>query len=87
MKLKTPLDIVTYSPRVQKKFQLGGVQGDTAPPNLNIAPPKISETTGGRMLKLKTIRYCEVLAVCKKKFSARWRPGGVGFPSVDLGPP
>jgi len=39
------------------------------------------------MLKLKTIRYCEVLAVCKKKFSARWRPGGVGPPTVNLGPP
>ena len=45
MKLKTPLDIVTYSPRVQKNFP---------PPNVNLGPPKISETTRARMLKLKT---------------------------------
>ena len=38
------------------------------------------------MLKLKTIRYCEVLALCKKN-SAGGRPGGVGPPSVNLGPP
>ena len=40
------------------------------------------------MLKLKkTIRYCEVLAFGYKTFSARGRPGGVGPPSVNLGPP
>ena len=52
-------------------------------------------------MKLKTIRYCEVLvfgtkisplgasrlALGKKKFSARGRPGGIGPPSVNLGPP
>ena len=50
LKLKTPYDIVTYSPGVQ--FPLGGVQGGTAPPNVNLGPPKISETTRARMLKL-----------------------------------
>jgi len=54
LKLKTPLDILTYSPGAQKKFPLGGVEGGTGPPNLNLGPPKISETTGVRMLKLKT---------------------------------
>ena len=54
LKLKTPLDIVTYSPRLQKKFPLGGVQRGTEPPNVNLGPPKISETTRARMLKLKT---------------------------------
>ena len=54
LKLKMPLDIVTYSPRVKKNLPLGGVQGGTAPPNLNLGPPKISETTRVRMLKLKT---------------------------------
>ena len=53
LKIKTPLDIVTYSPRVQK-IQQGGVEGGTGPPNVNLGPPKISETTRGRMLKLKT---------------------------------
>jgi len=49
-----PLDTVTYSPRVQKKIPLGSVQGGTGPPNVNLGPPKISETTRARMLKLKT---------------------------------
>ena len=39
---------------ISPSFPLGGVQGGTAPPNLNMGPPKISETTRGRMLKLKT---------------------------------
>jgi len=53
LKLKMPLDIVTYWPRVQKKMQLGGVEWGTGPPNLNLGPPKISETTRATMLKLK----------------------------------
>jgi len=40
--------------------------GSTGPPNINLGPPKISETTRARMLKLKTIRYCEVLALGTK---------------------
>jgi len=48
-----PLDIVTYSPGVQKKISAGGVLGGTGPPNLNLGPPKISVTTRARMLKLK----------------------------------
>jgi len=39
LKLKTPLDIVTYSPWVQKKFPLGGVQGSTGLPSVNLGPP------------------------------------------------
>ena len=35
-------------------FPLGGVQGSTGPPYVNLGPPKISETTIARMLKLKT---------------------------------
>jgi len=46
--------MLTYSPGVQKKFPLGGVAGGTGPPNVNLGPPKISETTRARMLKLKT---------------------------------
>ena len=82
------LDIVTYSTRVQKNLPLAGVQGGTAPPNLNMGPPKMSETTRGRMLKLKTQLYIVKYALyVKKNFSARWRPGGVGPASVNLGPP
>ena len=51
LKLKTPLDILTYSPGVQKKFPLGGVEGGTGPPNVNLGPPKISETTRATILK------------------------------------
>ena len=44
LKLKTPLDIVTYSPWVQKKISARGVEGGTGPHNVNLGPPKISET-------------------------------------------
>ena len=54
MKLKISLDTVTYSPQVQKKIPLGGVDGDTGPHKVNLGPPKLSETTRVRMLKLKT---------------------------------
>ena len=37
-----------------KIFPLGGVQGGIGPPNVNFGPPKISETTRARTLKLKT---------------------------------
>jgi len=52
LKLKTPLDIVTYSRLVQKKSARGST-GGTRPNNVNLGPPKISETTIVRMLKLK----------------------------------
>ena len=51
LKLKTPLDIVTYSPRGTKKFPQGGVQGGAGPPNVNLGHAKISETTRARILK------------------------------------
>ena len=37
-----------------KKNSARGVKGGTGPPNLNLGPPKISETTRARILKLKT---------------------------------
>jgi len=76
-----------YSPRVQKKFPLGGVQGGTGPPNVNLGPPKISETTRARILKLKTQLDIVKYSLWYKNFSARGRPGGVWPPSVNLGPP
>jgi len=54
LKLKTLLDIVTYSPRAHTKNPLGGVQGCTGHPNVNLGHPKISETTRDRILKIKT---------------------------------
>ena len=53
LKLKTQLDIVKYSHYV-KKIPLGGVHVGTGPPNVNVGPPKMLETTRARMLKLKT---------------------------------
>jgi len=68
LKLKTPLDIVKYSPRVQKVFPLG-VQGGTEPPNVNLGgPPKSSETTRARMLKLKTQLYIVKYSLWVQKF-------------------
>ena len=51
-----------------KKILLWGVQGGTAPPNLNMGPPKISETTRGRMLKLNTQLDIVKYSLCVKKF-------------------
>ena len=53
MKLKTSLDIVKYSPRVQFFSALGRTGGHKAN-NVNLGPHEISETTRARILKLKT---------------------------------
>jgi len=87
LKLKTPLDIRTFEPRVQKKIPLGSVQGGTGPPNVNLGPPKVSETTRARMLKLKIQLDIVKYSLLYKNFSARGRSGRVGPPSVKLGPP
>jgi len=55
------------------------------PPNVNLGPPNISLSTRDRKLQLKTIRYCEVLAL-HTKISALGGQGCVA-PSVNLGPP
>ena len=47
----------------------------------------MSETTRGRMLKLKTLLDIVKYSLHEKKLSARWRPGDVGPPGVNLGPP
>jgi len=52
-----------------------------------MGPPKISETTTARMLKLKIPLDIVKYSLYVKSFSARWRPGGVGPPTVNLGPP
>ena len=39
------------------------------------------------MLKLKIQLDIVMYSLYVKIFSARWRPGGVGPPSVNLGPP
>ena len=50
-----------------------------------MGPPKISETARGGMLKLKTqLDIVKYSLYVKKNLSARWRPGGVGPPSVNL---
>ena len=82
-----PLDIVKYSPRVQK-FSTRGRTGGTGPPIINLKLPKISETTRARMLKLKTQLHIVKYSLWVKKISPLGvRAGGVGPPSVDLGPP
>jgi len=47
----------------------------------------MSETTRARKLKLKTQLDIVKYSLWVKKFSDRGRPGGVGPPSVNLGPP
>ena len=70
-----------------KKFPLGGVEGGTGPPNVNLGPPKILETTRVRMLKLKTQLDIVKYSLWIKNFSDRGRPRGVEPPSVKLGLP
>jgi len=50
LKLKTLLDVVKYSLRVQKIF-CQGRSGGAGPPNLNLGPPIMSESTTARKLK------------------------------------
>ena len=58
-----------------KIFTLEGVQGTTGPPNLNVGPSKISETTRARMLKLKTQLDIVKYSLWVKHFSDRERQG------------
>jgi len=67
LKLKTPLDMVTYSPLVQKISARGSTVG-TRPNNVNLGPPKISETTRARMLKLKAQLYIVKYSLWVQKF-------------------
>ena len=67
LKLKTPLDIIKYSPQVQKFFARG-VQRGTGPPNVNLGPRKISETTTARMLQLETQLDIVKYSLWVKKF-------------------
>ena len=77
MKLKTPYDIVTYSPKVQKKTSARGVQGGTGALNLNLGPRKISETTRAKMLKLKTqldiVKYSLWVKIFLRKGASKGR--------------
>jgi len=57
-----PLDIVEYLILVQKFICYGAPRGHMAP-SVNLPLPNISESTWGRKLKLKTIRYDKVLAL------------------------
>ena len=58
-----------------KKFPLGGVQGGTGPPNVNVGLPKISKTTTARMLKLKTQLEIVKYSLWVQKFIRWGRPG------------
>ena len=60
--------------------------GGTGPPNVNLGPPKISETTRARMLKLKTQLYIVKYSLYAQK-CALGGPEGVGPASVNLGTP
>jgi len=70
-----------------KDFPLGSVQGGTGPLNLNLGPPKISEITGARMLKLKTQLDIVKHSLWVKIFLRKGTSRGCRAPSVNLGPP
>jgi len=52
LKLKIHLHVVKYTLRVQK-IPLGGVQVGAGPPNVNLGPPVILETTRDSKLNLE----------------------------------
>ena len=84
-----PLDIVKYSPGVQKFFPQGASRGHSTP-NVNLGPPKILETTRARKLKLKhAIRYSTVLASSTifSLFLCQGAYRGHRSPNVNLRPP
>jgi len=72
---------------VCQNFSSRGRSGRAGPPNVNLGPPIISETTRARKLKLKTQLAVVKYSLRVQFFSARWRPGGVGSPDINLGPP
>ena len=66
------IDIGKYLCAFQNVYARGP-PGSAGPPNVNLGPPKISETTGVRMLKLKTQSDIVKYSLWVKNFSA----GGV----------
>jgi len=53
LKIYIYIDIGKYL-RMFQNFYARGPPGSAGPPNVNLGPPKILETTKVRMLKLKT---------------------------------
>jgi len=78
LKLKTPFRHSNVLASGTKKFPLGGVEGGTGPPKVNLEPPKISKTTRVRMLKLKIQLDIVKYSLWAQNFYARGRPGGLG---------
>ena len=80
LKIYNYIDIGKYLCGFQN-FYARGPPGSAGPPN-------IPKSTRARMLKLKTqLDIVKYSLWVKKKFSARGRTGGIGLPSVNLGPP
>ena len=53
LKIYNYIDIGKYLRAFQNVYARGP-SGSAGPPNVNLGPPKMSETTRARMLKLKT---------------------------------
>ena len=54
LKIYNYIDIGKYLPACQN-FSARGLQGSAGPPDVNLEPPNILESTRARMLKLKTL--------------------------------
>jgi len=70
-------------------FPLGRRTGGTGPPNLNLGPHNISESTRAGMWKLKTQLNIVMYSIWVQNISARERPrrpGSAWPPSVNFGP-
>jgi len=79
------LDIGKYL-RVFQNFYVRGSLESVGPPNVNLAPPNISESKRARKLKLKTPLDIVTYSPRVQTNSARGRRGGAGPPNVNLVP-
>ena len=68
-------------------FSARGRSGGADPPNLNLGPPIISESTTARKLKLKLRLDMAKYLLWLQEFFRLGRLGGAVPPDVNLGPP
>jgi len=87
LKIHNYIDVGKYLRACQNIFAREPL-GSAGPPNVNLGPPNIPESTRDRMLKLKTQLYIVKCSLWVQKFlrQGAYR-GGTGPPNVNLGPP
>jgi len=77
--------VVKFLLWVQKFFRYGR-RGGAGPPNVNLGPPNISETTTDRKLNLKIPLDMVQYPLWVQNFFPLRRLGGTGPPNANWGP-